>query len=301
MVKKAKTEPSRPVRAARIRSDELAIGPDDAMSQSTDGLDVEDEGSPSRSQGDPNYMMSLERGLTVIQAFSSQRRTLSISQISQKTGIPRAAVRRCLYTLSQLGFVAPEDERYFVLRPKILSLGHAYLASTPLAKAGMPVLKHVTSLLNESCSVAVLDGTEILYIARAKTSRIMTIDLDIGSRLPAYCTSMGRVMLSYLPAEELEARLKATRFVQYTANTLTTPEALRIELKKVRAQGYAVIDQELETGLRTIAVPIVNSEGATVAATSVGVHASRATVGEMTSKILPVLREAAQELALLVG
>jgi len=248
---------------------------------------------------DPNYMMSLARGLAVIQAFSHQRRSLTISQISQKTAIPRAAVRRCLHTLSELGFVAAEDGRHFSLRPRILSLGHPYLTSTPLAKAAQPVLRHVSNSLNESSSIAILDGADILYIARASTSRIMTIDLDIGSRLPAHCTSMGRALLSRLDQTALEAHLAGAKLIQYTANTLLTLDALRQELERVRTQGYALIDQELELGLRSIAVPILDNRGCGVAAINVGIHAARASVQEMRERFLPVLQEAAQELALL--
>ena len=248
---------------------------------------------------DPNYMTSLARGLAVIQAFSQQRRILSISQISQKTGIPRAAVRRCLHTLNQLGFVAADDGRNFALRPRILSLGHPYLASAPLGRAAQPVLRHVSNTLTESSSIAILDGDEILYIARASTSRIMTIDLDIGSRLPASCTSMGRVLLSQLDSAEIERHLAHAKLIQYTATTLITPEALQQELHKVREQGYAVIDQELEIGLRSIAVPIIDASGQTMAAINVGIHAARASVQEMIQRFLPVLKEAAEELALL--
>jgi len=268
----------------------------------------------------------------VIQAFSQQRRSLTISQISQKTGIPRAAVRRCLYTLAQLGFVAAEDGRHFSLRPRILSLGHPYLTSTPLAKAAQPVLRHVSNTLNESSSIAILDGADILYIARASTSRIMTIDLDIGSRLPAHCTSMGRVLLAQLEPVALEAQLARCKLIQYTPNTLITLDALRAELDQVRTQGYALIDQELELGLRSIAVPILESGAESVtqaaaalpsgsqvgprtrlhagiasdaapasAAINVGVHAARVSVTDMQQRILPVLREAARELALLAG
>ncbi|STV09961.1 Pca regulon regulatory protein PcaR [Klebsiella pneumoniae] len=160
------------------------------------------DGDPFK--GDPNFMASLARGLEVIQAFTPQRPLLSISQISQKTGIPRAAVRRCLYTLSKLGFVYAEDGKNFQLRPRILALGHAWLASTPLARSAQPVLRHLSEMLNESCSIATLDGDDILYIARASSSRIMTIDLDIGSRLPAWATSMGRVLLSHQPEEKAQ-------------------------------------------------------------------------------------------------
>ncbi|MCE1244520.1 IclR family transcriptional regulator C-terminal domain-containing protein [Oryzomicrobium sp.] len=255
----------------------------------------------SAQAGDPNFMASLARGLAVIEAFSPQRRQMSISQISQKTGIPRAAVRRCLYTLAKLGFVSAEDGRNFALRPRILSLGHAYLASTPLAKAAQPVLRDVSNRLHESSSIAILDGDEILYIARASTSRIMTIDLDIGSRLPAVYTSMGRVLLAHLPEDEREACLGRAKLIQYTAHTLMTVEALRAELARVRAQGYAVIDQELELGLRSIAVPIAAPDGKVVAAINVGLQAARVSVAEMEAHILPVLRDAAAELALLLA
>ncbi|WP_131863066.1 IclR family transcriptional regulator domain-containing protein [Crenobacter luteus] len=282
--------------------DDFPARADDALldtPEADDGAQTAADDIASQS-GDPNFMTSLARGLAVIQAFSQQRRLMSISQISQKTGIPRAAVRRCLYTLAKLGFVAAEDGRNFALRPRILSLGHAYLASTPLAKAAQPVLRHVSNVLNESSSIAILDGDEILYIARASTSRIMTIDLDIGSRLPASCTSMGRVLLSQLPADELDAYLARVKLVQYTPHTLISADALAAELAKVRAQGYAIIDQELEIGLRSIAVPIVAQDGRVVAAINVGVQAARVPVAELESRVLPVLREAAGELSLLL-
>nr|WP_294864779.1 IclR family transcriptional regulator C-terminal domain-containing protein [uncultured Pseudogulbenkiania sp.] len=271
-------------------------GPDES-SEDTPQTAADDIASQS---GDPNFMTSLARGLTVIQAFSQQRRLMSISQISQKTGIPRAAVRRCLYTLNKLGFVSAEDGRNFALRPRILSLGHAYLASTPLAKAAQPVLRHISNTLNESSSIAILDGDDILYIARASTSRIMTIDLDIGSRLPAAYTSMGRVLLAHLPAEEREAQLARAKLIKYTSHTLITVDDLRAELEKVRAQGYAIVDQELEIGLRSIAVPIAASDGKVVAAMNIGVQAGRVSLSDLETRILPVLRAGSNELSLLL-
>ena len=257
------------------------------------------EHSEAVTVGDPNFMTSLERGLAVLQAFSQERRVLTTSQISQRTGIPRAAVRRCLYTLAKLGFVAEEDNRLFSLRPRVLKLGHAYLATTPLAHAAQPVLRHISATLNESSSVALLDGDEILYIARASTSRIMSIDLHIGSRLPAYCTSMGRVLLAQLNDEALDAYLDRTKRIQYTPRTIVSREGLRSTLESVRSNGFALVDQELEIGLRSIAVPIHGTEGRVMAALNVGVQAARVSVAEMESRILPVLREGAQELALL--
>lgn len=254
---------------------------------------------PSTSSGDPNFMTSLERGLAVLQAFSQERRVLTTSQISQRTGIPRAAVRRCLYTLTKLGFVTEEDNRLFSLRPRVLKLGHAYLATTPLAHAAQPVLRHISTTLNESSSVAILDGDEILYIARASTSRIMSIDLHIGSRLPAYCTSMGRVLLAHFSDEGLNAYLERTKLIQYTPRTIVSRDGLRSTLESVRANGYALVDQELEIGLRSIAVPILGASRQVTAALNVGVQAARISIAEMESRILPVLREGAQELALL--
>lgn len=251
------------------------------------------------SAGDPNFMTSLERGLAVLQAFSQERRVLTTSQISQRTGIPRAAVRRCLYTLAKLGFVTEEDNRLFSLRPRVLKLGHAYLATTPLAHAAQPVLRHISTTLNESSSVAILDGDEILYIARASTSRIMSIDLHIGSRLPAYCTSMGRVLLAHFSDEALEAYLDRTKLIQYTPRTIVSRDGLRSTLESVRANGYALVDQELEIGLRSIAVPILGTGRQVTAALNVGVQAARISIAEMESRMLPVLREGAQELALL--
>lgn len=249
--------------------------------------------------GDPNFMTSLERGLAVLQAFSQERRVLTTSQVSQRTGIPRAAVRRCLYTLAKLGFIAEDENRLFSLRPRVLKLGHAYLATTPLAHAAQPVLRHISGALNESSSVAILDGDEILYIARASTSRIMSIDLHIGSRLPAYCTSMGRVMLADFSADALDAYLERTKRIQYTPRTIISREGLRDTLDSVRNNGFALVDQELEIGLRSIAVPIYGGDGRAVAALNVGVQAARVSTAEMESRILPVLREGAQELALL--
>ncbi|MEZ2584689.1 IclR family transcriptional regulator domain-containing protein [Kluyvera intermedia] len=263
--------------------------PDDILTGDTDPF-----------KGDPNYMASLARGLEVIQAFTPQRRVLSISQISQKTGIPRAAVRRCLYTLGKLGFVYAEDGKNFQLRPRILALGHAWLASTPLARSAQPVLKHLSEMLNESCSIATLDGDDILYIARASSSRIMTIDLDIGSRLPAWSTSMGRVLLSHQPEEKLNDMLARVTMIRYTPQTISSVSKLRSELKTVREQGYALNDQELEMGLRSLAVPLFNTQGQVEAALNVGVHAGQVSAAELLERVLPELQKAATELTLLM-
>lgn len=250
--------------------------------------------------GDPSFMTSLARGLAVIQAFSQRPHHLTISQLSQRLGFSRAAVRRCLYTLSKLGFAGSDDGRHFYLRPRILMLGHSYISSTPLLTAARPVLEHLTRLLHESCSVAMLDGLDVLYVARANATRIMSIDLGVGSRLPAFCTSMGRVLLANLPAEELEACLKQIRWNAYTDRTVPSVAKLRRILRVVARNGYAIVDQELELGLRSMAVPIHNPRGEVVAALNVGAHAQRIGIQEMQTRFLPNLRTAAQELSLLL-
>ena len=252
--------------------------------------------------GDPNFMASLARGLAVIRGFTAQKRHLTIAQLSQRTGIPRAAVRRCLYTLAKLGYVGSDDGRTYALRPRILALGHAYLSSTPIVNAVQPLLDQITSVLHESCSMAVLESDEILYIARSSTTtRVMSIDLGIGSRLPAYCTSMGRVLLAGLSASDLEAYLSRVNLTKLTSRTVSEPDELKKVLAAVRREGYSLVDQELEIGLRSIAVPVIDAAGRVVAALNIGTQSSRVPVTEMETKFLPALQAAAHELGLLLG
>lgn len=251
--------------------------------------------------GDPNFMTSLERGLQVIRAFSEHRHHLTISQVSQTTGLSRAAARRCLYTLNRLGYVGEDDRRYF-LRPLVLTLGHSYLSSTPLATLAQPHLDQVSQTLAESCSVAVLDGDDIVYICRSAETRIISINLLVGTRLPAYCTSMGQVLLAQLPPDALEAYLARVRLVARTERTTTTVSKLRKLLKAVRDAGHALLDQELEVGLRSIAVPVRDARGAVIAAMNVSTHASRVSLDEMQARFLPVLAQGARSLgAVLLG
>ena len=251
--------------------------------------------------GDPNFMMSLARGLLVIQAFSERRLQLSISQLSKRTTLSRASVRRCLHTLSKLGFAGTDDGRSFYLRPRVLALGHSYLSSMPLATAAQPILEHLSQILHESCSIALLDGTEIVYVARANVTRIMAIDLGVGTRLPAFCTSMGRVLLANLPPDELETVLPKIEFKRFTDRTVTSVEKLRQVLAAVKREGHAIIDQELELGLRSMAVPVRNPAGRVVAAINVGAHGQRVSIQDMRTRFLPYLRAAAQELCLLLN
>ena len=178
--------------------------------------------------GDPNFMTSLARGLIVIQAFTQQNPQMTISQLSVRTGLSRAAVRRCLYTLTKLGFAGAEDGSRYSLRPRMLTLSHTYTASNTLSTAAQPILERMSAALRESFSVATLDGDDIVYIARTTVNRVMAVDLHIGSRLPAYCTSMGRVLLAYLPAEQLEHYLARVVLTPHTTRTVTSVEKLRL-------------------------------------------------------------------------
>lgn len=246
-------------------------------------------------------MTSLARGLAVIEAFSQRKRQLSISQLGARTGLSRAAVRRCLYTLTKLGLAGSDDGRYFFLRPRVLALGHSYISSMPLAAAAQPVLDHVSGLLHESCSIAALDDLEIVYVARASVTRIMSIDLHVGSRLPAFCTSMGRVMLANLPPDELEERLKRIEITRHTPRTVSSIEKFRQVLHMVRRNAFAIVDQELELGLRSMAVPIQSPNGKVLMALNVGAHARRVSIQDMRTQFLPHLRAAAHELCMLLG
>ena len=228
--------------------------------------------------GDPNFMTSLARGLAVIHAFQERKRQLTIAQISHRTEIPRAAVRRCLHTLMKLGYVTTDGRTYSLL-PKVLTLGHAYLSSTPLAVTAQPVLDRLSEQLHEACSMATLEGDEILYIARSATpQRLISVDAGAGSRLPAYGTSMGRILLAALDDAAL-------------------PPALIECLGQVRQQGYVIVDQELEVGLRSLAVPLRDAAGQVLAALNVGTHASRVSRQELETRFLPVLLAASQELS----
>ncbi len=248
---------------------------------------------------DPSFMTSLARGLAVIRAFADQRRSLTIAQISHRTGIPRAAVRRCLYTLKQLGYVDSESNN-FTLKPKILTLGYSYLSSTPLTISAQPCLNGISRTLNESCSLAVLDDNEVLYVSRSATSRIMSVALNTGSRLPAYCTSLGRVMLAHMSDEALNAYLGRVKLKAFTPRTVVSVKRLKEILAEVRRNGYVIVEEELEVGLRSIAVPVRGASGNVLAALNIGAQATRVTKKQMEEEFLPVLLRGAQELSILL-
>lgn len=241
------------------------------------------------------FVQSLERGLAVIKAFSHERPRMTLSEVARETGMTRAAARRFLITLESLGYVT-SDGKLFWLRPSVLQLGYAYLSSFSLAEIAQDHLEHLADRLHESCSASVLDFEDIVYIARASTNRIMTIGLSVGARLPAYCTSMGRVLLANLSERDLDLYLAHANLHARTERTITSPDALRAELDIVRAQGWCMQDQELEDGVRSLATAVRDADGRVVAAINVSAHASRVTLEELRGEFLPALQSCAREI-----
>jgi IclR family pca regulon transcriptional regulator len=235
-----------------------------------------------------HFVQSLERGLAVIRAFDADHPELTLSEVARICDLTRAAARRFLLTLADLGYVRT-DGRMFSLTPRVLELGYAFLSSLSLPEVAEPHLERLVAQVRESSSVCVLDGDDVVYVARVPTSRIMTVAINVGTRFPAYATSMGRVLLAGLPDGELEAYLGRVKLSRLTARTIATPAALRTELRRVRAQGYAIVDQELEEGLRSVAVPVRDRDGEAVAAVNVPVHASRNSVESVRRDLLPQL------------
>jgi len=246
--------------------------------------------------GDPDFMTSLARGLHVIRAFAGVDRRLTIADVSRATGLTRAVVRRCLYTLKELGY-AQTDGRMYFLQPRILNLGYAYLSTAPVPIAAQPVLEEMSEVLGEASSVAVLDDGAVVYVGRAATKRIMSVTLGVGSRLPAYCTALGRVLLAHLTDDQVDIELAKVDWTQHTKHTVTSRKRLEEMLVEVRQEGFAINDQELEIGLRSIAVPVRNVVGTVVAAMNVSSQASRVSRRELTERCLPVLRTAAEKLS----
>lgn len=240
----------------------------------------------------PETVQSLERGLAVIRVFDADNPRLSLSEVARRSGLTRATARRNLHTLVALGYMST-DGRTFGLRPRILELGYAYLSSLSLPEIATPHLELLAATVRESSSVSVLDGGDIVYVARVATKRIMRVAISVGTRFPAYATSMGRVLLAGHSDAWLDDYLATTPLQALTAYTLTDPEALRAELTRVRAQGWALVDQELEEGLRSIAAPLRISAGDVVAAVNVSASSRRGSPASVRAEILPHLLTAA--------
>jgi IclR family pca regulon transcriptional regulator len=241
------------------------------------------------------FLQSFAKGLSVISAFGPDARSMTLSEVAAKAGLTRAGARRILLTLQALGYVAC-DERRFYLTPKILDLGYSYLSTTPLWDLAEPFMEEVTNQVHESCSASVLDGTDIVYILRIPTKKIMTIKLSIGSRLPAWCTSMGRVLLGGLDDRALETVLSRSEVTAFTSRTVTEKKKLKQIIRQDRLKGWSLVNQELEEGLVSVSVPLIDRSGHIIAAMNVSGHATRTTPAEVTRKFLPVLKEAARRI-----
>jgi len=255
---------------------------------------------PGESQNNPDFVLSLARGLQVIEAFQDHPKGVTVGDVAARTGLSRAAVRRLLITLELLGYATHEGPIYR-LASRVLRLGFSFLSSHSLPALATPILEEISASIHESSSLSILDGDEIVYLARSAERRVMSVGLSVGSRLPAYCTSMGRVLLAAKPEMELATYLAGVTLKSHTARTILSKAELAEELRRVREQGYALVDQELELGLRSIAVPVITTNGSVAAAINTGVHAARVALEEMTDRFLPVLRGGAASLARLLG
>lgn len=247
-----------------------------------------------------SYVQSFARGLSVIRAFNAEHPEQTLTEVAAATGLTRAGARRILLTLQTLGYVEA-DGRLFRLTPRILDLGFAYLTSMPFWNLAEPVMEQLSAQVHESCSAAVLDHTEIVYVLRMPTRQIMAINLSIGSRLPAYCTSMGRVLLATLDDAELDATLARSALRAHTPRTLTDPAALKEAIALVRRQGWAIVDQELEAGLISLSAPIRNRRGQVIAAMNISGNAQRHSAKQMVKGFLEPLLEAAQTVSEMVA
>lgn len=263
--------------------------------------DTAPKDKPSLSQaldqwnGDPDFMLSLARGLLALRAVADAGAPMTIAEVAGLTGMPRATTRRCLYTLSVLGYVGPTPRGY-VAGPRLASLTSAFIGSSPLISGAQPTLDALRDELQEGVSLGIYDSGEGVYVARAEVERRWKLNLHIGLRLPLYCTAFGRVLLAYQPREEVDRYLATTELKPLTSRTVTDPVRLREILTEVRHQEFAIADQELEIGLRSISVPVFESRGAMVAALTVGTRAEQTPLREVRSRVVPALRRAAEAL-----
>ena len=249
----------------------------------------------SPAPGD-SYVQSFARGLEVIRSFSAQSPRQTLTEVAGRTGLTRAGARRILLTLQTLGYVE-SDGKLFRLTPRMLDLGFAYLSSLPIWNLAEPVMEALVDEVKESCSAAVLDGTDIVYVLRVPTHKIMSISLGVGSRLPAYCTSMGRMLLSALPPDEMMKVLQASDLAARTRYTVTDMDEMATRIAQVRKQGWSLVNQELEEGLVSIAAPITDRAGQTVAALNISGQANRSSAKVMQETMLPQLIAAAQAIS----
>jgi IclR family pca regulon transcriptional regulator len=261
--------------------------------------------SPTRDRqplrrDDGEYVRALERGLAVLKAFNARTPAMSMTQVAERAQLTRAVARRYLFTLEALGYVVHNDG-LFRLTPRVLDFGFTYLGSTGIGDVAQPFMERIVATLRESCSVGVLDGADVVYVARVTADRIMTTNLVVGSRLPAHATSMGKVLLAFEPPARLAAYFASTRLRQLTDRTIADEATLRAVLDGVRRRGWATNDEESEKGVRTVSVPLRDRSGNVVAAINLSGHASRVSMRELKRDHLPVLLDAARDISRALG
>jgi len=248
---------------------------------------------------DKEFMLTLAKGLAVLEAFGRDRSTLTLSQAAQAVDLSRATARRALHTLVGLGYVE-QNGRQFALSPRIMRLGFAYISSQSWVDRAMPLMKTLSERFHESCSAAILEGTEIIYVARIPAHRIISAAIAVGSRLPAFHSSMGRIQLGFLCDHEIWRRLKSARIDPLTPATITDLQALHERVRDDHRQGFSIVDEELERGLRSIAVPVVDRDGQCVGALNLSTHSTRTTRNELRETFLPGLKAVAEQVSALV-
>jgi IclR family transcriptional regulator, pca regulon regulatory protein len=275
-------------RARRVAAASVTLGDVDTQS----GAKPRPDG-PGRKSSE--FVQSLDRGLAVIRAFGPEHDRLTLSEVARETGLTRAAARRFLLTLVALGYVRT-DGKAFSLGPRVLELGYSYLSSMSLPEVAAHHIEALVADVKESSSISVLDGEDVVDIVRVPAKRIMTVSVPVGTRFRAHASSKGRVLLAFLPPEDLDRFLSSAKLDPLTDHTETDPDRLRHLLVKVRSQGYALVDQEVEEGVRSVAVPLHDARGAVIAAMNVSSYASRVSVGAVRQEVLPRLLAAAEQI-----
>ena len=245
--------------------------------------------------GDRDVVNSLVKGLDVIRSFNRNKPQMTLTEVARLSGLTRASARRILLTLVREEY-AETDGKYFGLRPKVLELGFSALSSMTIGELAQPTLSALEKRLNESCFVAVLDGEEVLYICRASGRRRINVNVPVGSRAPAHAVSTGRVLLAALPDKEIDRYIRNVELKKLTSNTITSKPKLRSAIHEAAKQGWSMVDQELDVGLRSLSVPIRNRAGDVVAALNVCCPTSRITIADMKSKLLNELLDASRSI-----
>jgi IclR family transcriptional regulator, pca regulon regulatory protein len=250
----------------------------------------------AKAEGDGEFVQSLARGLRVLQSFDAEKPSMTLTEVAERTDLSRGTARRLLLTLDRLGFVGSDGKRFW-LKPQVMDLGYRYLSSLPWWQIAQPIIEEAAAAVNESCTVGILDGVDIIYTAGVDANRILSTNVRIGSRLPAHATSTGRILLSLLTEEQLDRFFSATKLTPLTPKTVVDERALRAILQQAREDRYCLVDEELELGLRSVAMAVTDRAGRTRGAVTISSNAYRLAIPEIISRHVPVLRDACERIA----